>query len=146
MTPMDPHHLRLTAWDGPGAVHVELSGDLDHDSADRLLDLVTERLADPAVRDLHLDCARLGTIDSLGLSILIMVRRCTAAGGVRLHLDGRTAGLNRLLETTGTLVHLTADAPGTTVGADADVAQVSVARTDPAHQGHARATGPDSTA
>lgn len=35
--------------------------------------------------DLHLHCARLGTVDSTGLSVLLMIGRRTSAAGVRLH-------------------------------------------------------------
>ncbi|MBW5247950.1 STAS domain-containing protein [Streptomyces sp. P01-B04] len=102
-------HLRLTTVDAQDSVRIEAHGDLDHDSAGLLLREVTDQLsARPAMTDLHLLCAALGTVDSMGLSALLMIGRRTAAAGVRLHLDDRPAKLDRLLRLTGTLDHLTA--------------------------------------
>ncbi|MGN5632290.1 STAS domain-containing protein [Streptomyces sp. AC154] len=103
-----PHHLRLTTVDTEDSIRIEVDGDLDYDSAGLLLNEVTAQLAArPALRDLHLHCADLGTVDSMGLSALLMIGRRTAQAGVRLHLDDRTARLDRLLNLTGTLGHLT---------------------------------------
>ncbi|MFD3411218.1 STAS domain-containing protein [Streptomyces cyaneofuscatus] len=107
-----PHHLRLTTVDIQDSVRVEVQGDLDHDSADLLLEEVTAQLAArPALTDLHLHCADLGAVDSMGLSALLMIGRRTTVAGVRLHLDDRPAKLDRLLELTGTLDYLTAPLP-----------------------------------
>lgn len=107
-----PHQLRLTTLDTQDSVRIELHGDLDHDSADHLVDEVTAQLsARPGRTDLHLHCAELGTVDSMGLCALLMISRRTAAAGVRLHLDERPAKLDRLLDLTGTLDHLTAPPP-----------------------------------
>ncbi|THA80136.1 anti-sigma factor antagonist [Streptomyces sp. A0592] len=93
------------------AVRVELSGDLDHLHADRLIGAVDRLLAaHPGLRDLRLDCAGLSAVDSSGLAALLMVRRLTDKAGAGLHIDGRTVQLNRILEITGTLDHLTAGA------------------------------------
>jgi anti-anti-sigma regulatory factor len=55
----------------------------------------------------HLDCAEIDFCDSSGLSALILVHRRVTAAGARPHLDNRRAPLNRLLELTGTMAHLT---------------------------------------
>ncbi|MFD4130158.1 STAS domain-containing protein [Streptomyces globisporus] len=107
-----PHPLRLTTVGIQDSVRIEVQGDLDYDSADLLLEEVTAQLAArPALTDLHLSCAGLGTVDSMGLSALLMIGRRTTVAGVRLHLDDRTAYLDRLLELTGTLDYLTAPVP-----------------------------------
>ncbi|MEV5581266.1 STAS domain-containing protein [Streptomyces parvus] len=107
-----PQHLRLTTVDEQNSVRIELHGDLDHDNADLLVQEATGRLAArPALTDLHLRCARLGAVDSMGLCALLMIARRTAEAGVRLHLDDRPARLERLLNLTGTLGHLTAPPP-----------------------------------
>ncbi|MFC8700318.1 STAS domain-containing protein [Streptomyces parvus] len=107
-----PQHLQLTTVDEQNSVRIELHGDLDHDNADLLVQEATDRLAArPALTDLHLRCARLGAVDSMGLSALLMIARRTAEAGVRLHLDDRPARLERLLSLTGTLGHLTAPPP-----------------------------------
>lgn len=109
MTSPPADHLRLTGVDTEGRVRIELEGDLDHETADFLVDEVTARIAAvPGLRDLHLQCGGLGTIDSMGLSALLMISRRTTAAGVRLHLEDRPANLDRILQLTGTLDHLTA--------------------------------------
>ena len=106
-----PHRsfsLTVTA-DRPDSVCVKVNGQLDHESADLLVNGVTEALADhPAVHELRLDLAQLDTCDAMGLSALLMVHRRTSAAGTRLHLDSRPPGLERMLAKTGTLHHFTA--------------------------------------
>ncbi|MFJ3913623.1 STAS domain-containing protein [Streptomyces vinaceus] len=113
MTTPPPDHLRLTRVDAGDRVRIELDGDLDHDTADLLVNEATEQLsARPGLGDLHLHCGRLGMIDSMGLSALLMISRRTTAAGVRLHLEDRPANLDRILRLTGTFDHLTAPAAG----------------------------------
>ncbi|MET7584560.1 STAS domain-containing protein [Streptomyces microflavus] len=104
-----PHHLQLTTVDTQDSVRIEAHGNLDHDSAGLLLNEVTAQLAArPAMTDLHLHFTDLGTVDSMGLSTLLMIGRRANAAGVQLHLDDRPTRLDRLLRLTGTLDHLTA--------------------------------------
>jgi len=104
-----PHHLQFTTVDTQDSVRIEAHGDLDYVSAAVLLNEVTTQLAArPAMTDLRLQCANLGTVDSMGLSALLMIVRLTNTAGVQLHLDDRPAKLDRLLQLTGTLDHLTA--------------------------------------
>ncbi|MER8265274.1 STAS domain-containing protein [Streptomyces griseus] len=131
-----PQHLRLTTVDTEGSIRIGLQGDLDYDSADHLLNEVTAHLAArPALTDLHLHCAELDTVDSTGLSVLLMISRRTSGAGVRLHLDARPERLDRLLHLTGTLDHFTALVPGGAVRSPAT--EESVAATRP--------NGPDGT-
>ncbi|MFJ6698282.1 STAS domain-containing protein [Streptomyces sp. NPDC091272] len=109
--PVRPTPLRCTAApDGAHRVRLHVYGDLDYDNAERLLDAVREQL-DRHPRDLHLHCAEVVTVDSMGLSVLLMVQRVTTAAGAHLHLEDRTPALDRLLQITGTLDHLTAPGP-----------------------------------
>lgn len=109
MTTPPPDHLRLTRVDTEDRICIKLYGDLDHYTADLLVNDVTEQLsARPGLRNLHLHCEGLGLIDSMGLSALLMISRRTTAAGVRLHLEDRPPNLDRLLEVTGTIEHLTA--------------------------------------
>ncbi|MET8707166.1 STAS domain-containing protein [Streptomyces californicus] len=136
MTTHPHHHLQLTTVDGEDSVRIELRGDLDYDNADLLVQEATDRLAArPALTDLHLLCADLGAVDSMGLCALLMIARRTAEAGVRLHLDDRPARLERLLTLTGTLGHLTAPPPPRSKTPSA--AEESA--------GAARPTGPDVT-
>lgn len=136
MTSIPPDHLRLVTVDTQHEVRIEVHGDLDYDNADLLLDEATARLAArPGLEDLHLHCAGLGMVDSMGLSVLLMIGRRTTQAGVRLHLDDRPAQLDRLLEVTGTLDHLTSSFP-------ARAAQSAAGEDDLLA---ARPTGPDGT-
>ncbi|CAG7654490.1 STAS domain-containing protein [Actinacidiphila bryophytorum] len=142
MTTSPSPYLRLTTVDAATTVRIEVNGDLDYDSAPHLLAVVTGKLAErPDLKDLHLHCAGLGAIDSIGLSALLMIHRHTSTAGVRLHLEHRTARLERLLAITGTLDHLTTVTTGD-ANAPADTAQAKP-RTNATP---ARLTGPDSTA
>ncbi|WP_409236296.1 STAS domain-containing protein [Streptomyces sp. PA5.6] len=103
-----PPALRLATAGTADAVHIEITGDLDYDNAEYLLAEVTEQLgARPGLRDLHLHCAGVANVDSMGLSILLMIGRRTAETGTRLHLDDRPPNLERLLDLTGTLEYFT---------------------------------------
>ncbi|MFR0357524.1 STAS domain-containing protein [Streptomyces sediminimaris] len=136
MTTLPPAHLRLTTVGLENGLRVEIDGDLDHETADRLLETVTEQLAGrPDLGHLRLNCARLGVTDSMGLSVLLMIRRRTAAAAVQLHLDDRPANLDRLLEVTGTLEYLT----GAPTGTAPEPARTGVAAAP------ARPRGPDGT-
>ncbi|WP_432181020.1 STAS domain-containing protein [Streptomyces sp. NBC_00063] len=109
MTTPPSDDLRLTWVDTEDRVRIELDGDLDHYTAGLLVNEATARLSTrPGLSNLHLHCGGLGVIDSTGLSALLMIKRRTAAVGVRLHLEDRPANLDRLLHLTGTLDHLTA--------------------------------------
>ncbi|WP_405915566.1 STAS domain-containing protein [Streptomyces sp. NBC_00728] len=107
----DLDHLRLTIAPAQGeAMHVEVHGFLDYDSADHFLAVTTRHLTvNPRLRHLHLDCTALSGIDSMGLAMLLMLHRRTVAASVTLHLDNRTPALERILDITGTLDHLAPD-------------------------------------
>ncbi|MFF3775806.1 STAS domain-containing protein [Streptomyces sp. NPDC002232] len=107
-----PSTLHLSTVDTADTVRIEITGDLDYDTADLLLEEATAQLsARPGLKDLHLHCAQIGTVDSMGLSILLMIGRRAAAAGTRLHLDDRPARLTRILDITGTLDYFAAAPP-----------------------------------
>ncbi|GAO11552.1 STAS domain-containing protein [Streptomyces lydicamycinicus] len=88
--------------------HLHLTGDLDHTTADELLALALRQMAaQPDLRALHLNCARVRACDPMGLSVLLALHRRTDAAGIHLHLDDRSPALDRLLTVTGTLGPLT---------------------------------------
>ncbi|WP_097977047.1 STAS domain-containing protein [Streptomyces sp. gb14] len=108
MTTHPEQHLQLTTVDTRHTIRIEIRGDLDYLSTDALVEEATTQLANrPDLTDLHLGCAGLEAIDSMGLSTLLMIHRRTSVAGVRLHLDDRPATLDRLLHLTGTLEYLT---------------------------------------
>ena len=101
--------LTLNTHTTDRSARVHITGDLDYSTTDTLVDAVARLLAEqPLLRDLHLDCSDLAFCDSAGLSGLLLVHRKTSAAGVRLHLDHRPAHVDRILEITCVLDHLTA--------------------------------------
>lgn len=90
------------------STRLTVTGDLDYESTPALVSAASDVLAaTTAVSDLRLDFAGLTFCDSAGLSGLLLVHRKTSAAGVQLHLDHRPAQLQRLLDITGVLEHLT---------------------------------------
>ncbi|GAB3121659.1 STAS domain-containing protein [Streptomyces calidiresistens] len=114
MTTFPPHNLTLTRTvTDPHIVHIAITGDLDYDTSEEFLETVAEEMdARPELRELHLDCAELGTCDSMGLSILLMVHRRVTLAGIKLYLDNRQPALNRLLGITGTFRHFIGEPEG----------------------------------
>ncbi|GAA4116883.1 STAS domain-containing protein [Streptomyces hundungensis] len=107
-----PPGLRLVTIDAENTVRIEIIGDLDYQTADVLLDEVTAQLgARPDLKDVHLHFQEIGTVDSMGLSVLLMIHRHTTAAGTRLHLNDRPPNLDRLLDITGTLEYFESTPP-----------------------------------
>ncbi|PWI12941.1 anti-sigma factor antagonist [Streptomyces sp. Act143] len=138
-----PPALHLTTVDTKHTVRIEITGDIDYDTADLLLEKATAQLSGrPGLKDLHLHCAGIGIVDSMGLSILLMIGRRATAAQVRLHLDDRPAQLDRLLNITGTLDYFTATPPTGAAVTHRDAAEPpTTTRT----AGAGRPTGPDTT-
>ena len=88
---------------------LQLVGDLDYVTTAAVVETVSRLLAEQsALRHLRLNCAELTFCDSAGLSGLLQIHRRTSSAGVQLHLDDRPPHLERILQITGTLEHLTA--------------------------------------
>ncbi|MEU5580572.1 STAS domain-containing protein [Streptomyces huasconensis] len=107
--------LRLEAAADADAQVLKLAvhGYLGYDSADEFLDQTSRHLEDrPHTTALHLDCAGLQGMDSMGLSALLMLHRRTTAAHVTLRLDARPAPVDRVLELTGALAYLDPEAAG----------------------------------
>jgi len=92
-----------------GSATVRVAGDLDYGSTPALLVTAKNVLAEnPTLRDLRFELDGLTFCDSAGLSAFIQIHRLTSSSGVQMHLDGRPAHFERMLEITGILEHLTA--------------------------------------
>ncbi|WP_067802577.1 STAS domain-containing protein [Actinomadura formosensis] len=119
--PDAPLHLVVTASTAH-SLRMEIHGELDFDTADTLVATAGAELDDHRdLHDLDLDCSGLSMCDSAGLAALLMIRRRTAATGVRLRLTGRRPQLDRLLRITGTLHHLTGESAGKAEDQDQEV-------------------------
>ncbi|MGV9245707.1 STAS domain-containing protein [Streptomyces sp. NPDC003710] len=113
MTPSHDPSLTLTVEIQRNTIVVHVTGDLDYETCDELVRTVDAQLArwpqdGPRLTALHLGFAGLGDVDSMGLSALLTIRRRTDAAAIGLSLDERPPALQRLLEITGSLEHLTA--------------------------------------
>ncbi|MGY0489081.1 STAS domain-containing protein [Streptomyces sp. WG-D5] len=96
---------RVGATDG--VLTLRVAGTLDYDTSGALAEHVERALAEhPVTRVLLLDCAGLDSIDSMGLSVLLSLRRRLDGLGAALRLTPRSARLDRLLDVTGTFGHL----------------------------------------
>ncbi|WP_338692967.1 STAS domain-containing protein [Streptomyces sp. Q6] len=100
-----------TAGASDGVLTVRIAGALDYDTSTHLTDYVGRALDEHhEVRVLRLDCAGLECIDSMGLSVLLGLRRRLDLAGGGLRLVGRPLRLDRMLTVTGTFEHLVGDA------------------------------------
>ncbi|MET7460719.1 STAS domain-containing protein [Nonomuraea sp. NPDC005501] len=111
MTGFVPEPLELTQeTPAPHILRICLHGDLDHTTAQEFLEAVTAALTGSgAPRELRIGCAGLRLCDSSGLSALLVARRRAGEAGALLFLDDRGPALERLLDMTGTLAHLTGE-------------------------------------
>jgi anti-anti-sigma factor len=105
-------NLSVTVASHDASTTLHVGGDLDYESTATLISAVSDVLNDcdtdaDAVTDLRLDFTDLSFCDSAGLSGLLLIHRQTSAAGVHLHLDHRPAQLQRILDITGVLEHLT---------------------------------------
>jgi anti-anti-sigma factor len=92
----------------PNTLTVHLAGELTFETDDDLDGLIAGHLRElPDVREIVLDCTAITEIDSMGLSILLMIKRRAQQADIRLRLDNRPARLERMLSLTGTYAYLT---------------------------------------
>ncbi len=106
----DPHlqHMtyHLTITTAPRSVRVRITGDLDYQTTDDLVEVASQLLTEQNhLRDLHLDFSEMAFLDSAALSGLLLLHRRTSRAGVALHLDHRPAFLDRILQVTGLFDH-----------------------------------------
>ena len=91
------------------AACVRVTGDLDYERADEVVEAASQLLARQVdLIDLHLDFSGLTFLDSAALSGLLLLHRRTTQSGVRLHLDHRPAFLDRVLQVPGLHGHFAA--------------------------------------
>jgi anti-anti-sigma factor len=88
---------------------VRVSGDLDYETADEVVEAASQLLAQQVdLIDLRLDFSGLTFLDSAALSGLLLLHRRTTQSGVQLHLDHRPAFFDRVLQVTGLHGHFAA--------------------------------------
>lgn len=84
---------------------VRITGDLDYETSDDLVEVASRLLAQDGLSDLHLDFSETAFLDSAALSGLLLLHRRTSEAGVTLHLDNRPLFLDRVLQVTGLFNH-----------------------------------------
>ena len=85
---------------------MRLTGDLDYESVDELVDTASHLLTRQVeLVDLHLDFSELTFLDSAALSGLLLIQSRTSHSSVELHLDHRPPFLDRVLQVTGLFGH-----------------------------------------
>lgn len=98
------YHLTITTASRSACVRI--TGDVDYETADDLVEAASQLLAQQnALRDLHLDFSQTAFLDSAALSGLLLLHRRASQAGVRMHLDHRPAFLDRVLQVTGLFGH-----------------------------------------
>ncbi|MGE2836217.1 STAS domain-containing protein [Mycobacterium sp. SMC-4] len=102
-------NLTVTVTSASPDARIRVAGDLTYGSTAALVDTITSLCdARAAVSGVHLDFADLTFCDSAGLSALLLIHRRASAAGIPLHFHHRPDHLNRILDITGLLDHLTA--------------------------------------
>jgi anti-anti-sigma factor len=118
------YHLTITT--APRMATVGITGDLDYETADDLVDVASKLItADTGVRDLHLDFSTTAFLDSAALSALLLLHRRASQAGIGLHLDNRPPFLDRVLQVTGLFDHFVPGAEVATAGDPNLVGQAS---------------------
>lgn len=102
-------NFSMTITTTPRSTRMRITGDLDYESVDDLVNAASRVLAQQHdLVDLHVDFSELKFLDSAALSGLLLIHRRTSHSGVELHLDHRPAFLDRVLQVTGLFGHFTA--------------------------------------
>ncbi len=111
------YHLTITT--APRMATVGITGDLDYETADDLVDVASKLISSQTgVRDLHLDFSKTAFLDSAALSALLLLHRRTSQAGIVLHLDHRPAFLDRVLQVTGLFDHFIPEAEAAATAGD----------------------------
>jgi anti-anti-sigma factor len=96
----------MTLTTAPRSACMRLTGDLDSESIDELVDTASQLLAEQGdLVDLHLDFSELTFLDSAALTGLLLISRRTSHSDVELRLDHRPPFLDRVLQVTGLFEH-----------------------------------------
>lgn len=96
----------LTITTASRSVSVRITGDLDYETIDDLVDVVSQLLTQQNdLSDLHLNFIETTFLDSAALSGLLLLHRRARQAGIELHLDHRPPFLDRVLQVTGLFGH-----------------------------------------
>jgi anti-anti-sigma factor len=94
------HDFDITASIDDDLARVVISGELDGNSAPRLIATIHE-MAAPPVRGIELDCGGVTFLDSAGVRALIVTRNEAASLGIDLVLVHPSVPVSRVIEMTG---------------------------------------------
>ncbi|MFI6875616.1 STAS domain-containing protein [Streptomyces sp. NPDC050400] len=144
---MNGEQLQITSSSGSGVLVLHVTGCLAYDTGEQFTHYAKAALEDAqaAVQTVTVDCAGLTGIDSMGLSVLLGLRRRTDAAGAALALSNRPPRLNRFLEITGTLDYLTLP-PQIRAAGDGTAPEHEADHPRPAHRNETRTADTDAPA
>jgi anti-sigma B factor antagonist len=106
--PFDVQHRRLD--ERPHAFEITVTGDIDMSSA-AALDEVLDDVLDAGASFVVLDLSAVSFLDSSGLRSIVRASRALAERDGQLTCAGLSGAASRVLEISGLLEHLRAEAP-----------------------------------
>ncbi len=93
--------MELNAQKRGTRLHVALSGELDHHSADKARIMLDTLLHDVTVRELTLDLSGLTFMDSAGLGVVLGRYKTVHMRGGRMIVTGVSASIDRIFRMSG---------------------------------------------
>ncbi len=93
--------MELNATRKGQRVKVQLSGELDHHSAESVRGALDALISDPMVRELVLDMSGVQFMDSSGLGVILGRYRTLTERGGRLLLSGVPVPIDRIFRISG---------------------------------------------
>ena len=82
-------------------LHVKLSGELDHHSAEQTRNMLDTLLKDITVRDLTLDLSGVSFMDSAGLGVILGRYRILCMRGGHLTVMGMSGAIDKIFRMSG---------------------------------------------
>ena len=82
-------------------LHVKLSGELDHHSAEQTRNMLDTLLKDITVRDLTLDLSGVTFMDSAGLGVILGRYRILSMRGGQLTVSGMSGAIDKIFRMSG---------------------------------------------
>ena len=82
-------------------LHVKLSGELDHHSAEQTRNILDALLKDITVRDLTVDLSGVSFMDSAGLGVILGRYRILSMRGGHLTVTGMSGAIDKIFRMSG---------------------------------------------
>ncbi|MGA5299271.1 SigB/SigF/SigG family RNA polymerase sigma factor [Nucisporomicrobium flavum] len=99
--PTDPHGMQIAVQSGGGVVTVQVRGEVDRDTAERLRTVVRHAVSSLAGRGLVIDLAAVPLVDAAGVAVLLDAASAAAVAEAELTLTGAQPYVARILGVSG---------------------------------------------